>query len=433
MASTYSGNLAIELIGTGDQAGTWGATTNTNLGTALEQAITASSDVAFTSGGNSAIALTQSNAFQASRSARLNLTGTMTQPQYLYLPAINKFYVVNNSLSNTVIISNGANGAATGAIVSIPAGTSTLVYNDGTNIVSPISSLPSLSNVTISNVTINSGNANFTNVTVGNVTINGGTANLTNLTLQTALSLSSGGTGANTAPGAMTNLMGFTSTSTAGATTALSNTSSYYQIFTGTLNQNVTLPVASTINTGWTFHICNNSAGNLTINSSGGNTVISVVSGLTAMCTCISTSGTSETSWEAGFTDFATATGSGSVVLSSNATVVNPQINAYTEGITTGYVNTGSAFTLNIASSTIITANLSASCTFTMPSNAAGKSFILFLKTGAGTFTGTFTGVKFVGNTAPTITAVANRMDILTFAADGANWYGNYAQNYNPN
>jgi hypothetical protein len=199
------------------------------------------------------------------------------------------------------------------------------------------------------------------------------------------------------------------------------------------LNQNVTLPVASTINTGWTFHICNNSTGNLTINSSGGNTVISVVSGLTAMCTCISTSGTSETSWEAGFTDFATATGSGSVVLSSNATVVNPQINAYTEGITTGYVNTGSALTLNIANSTVITANLSASCTFTMPSNTAGKSFILFLKTGAGTFTGTFTGVKWVGNTAPTITATANRMDILTFAADGSNWYGNYAQNYNPN
>jgi hypothetical protein len=67
-----------------------------------------------------------------------------------------------------------------------------------------------------------------------------------------------------------------------------------------------------------------------------------------------------------------------------------------------------------------------------MPSNTAGKSFILFLKTGAGTNTATFTGVKFVGNTAPTITAVANRLDILTFAADGSNWYGNYAQGYVP-
>ena len=37
--STYSTNLGIELIGTGDQAGTWGTTTNTNLGTLVEQAI----------------------------------------------------------------------------------------------------------------------------------------------------------------------------------------------------------------------------------------------------------------------------------------------------------------------------------------------------------------------------------------------------------
>ena len=117
----------------------------------------------------------------------------------------------------------------------------------------------------------------------------------------------------------------------------------------------------------------------------------------------------------------------------NTSTINNPQVNAYTEGITNGYVNTGSTYTLNIANSTIITANLSATCTFTMPSNTAGKSFILFLKTGAGTNTATFTGVKWVGNTAPTITATASRMDILTFTADGTNWYGNYAQNFNPN
>jgi hypothetical protein len=46
MASTYSTNLKIELIGTGEQAGTWGNTTNTNLGTALEQAVVGKADVA---------------------------------------------------------------------------------------------------------------------------------------------------------------------------------------------------------------------------------------------------------------------------------------------------------------------------------------------------------------------------------------------------
>jgi hypothetical protein len=48
MASTYS-DLKIELIGTGEQVGTWGATTNTNLGTAIEEAITGSADVTFSS------------------------------------------------------------------------------------------------------------------------------------------------------------------------------------------------------------------------------------------------------------------------------------------------------------------------------------------------------------------------------------------------
>ena len=67
-----------------------------------------------------------------------------------------------------------------------------------------------------------------------------------------------------------------------------------------------------------------------------------------------------------------------------------------------------------------------------MPSSTSGKSFILLLKTGNGSFTGTFTGVKWAANSAPTITTTANNMDILTFIADGTNWYGNYAQGYVP-
>lgn len=420
MASTYSGNLAIELIGTGDQAGTWGATTNTNLGTALEQAITSTASVTFIAGGNTAIALAQTNAFQAARSYRLNLTGSVTAIQYLWVPAISKAYIVSNGLSNSIIVSNGSNGAGTGTTVTVPAGRSMIVYNDATNIVEIIN--------------------NISTLTVGNVTVTG-TANFSNVAFSNPISLTQGGTGANSAPAAMTNLMGFTSTATAGGTTTLSNVSSYYQIFTGTLNQTVVLPVVSTLATGWTFHICNNSTGSLSVQSSGSNTVITVPSQITAMCTCISTSGTTEASWEAGFTDFTTATGNGSVVLSTNAslsnvtisggTVGNTTINAYTEGVI-AVGNTGNAVTVNIANATIVTATLTANCTWTMPSNTAGKSFILLLKTGNGGFTSTFTSVKWVGNTAPTITTANNSMDILTFVADGANWYGNYAQGYIP-
>jgi hypothetical protein len=409
MASTYSGNLAIELIGTGEQAGTWGATTNTNLGTALEQAITGSSSVTFTAGSNSAIALTQTNAFQAARSARLAIAGSATAPQYLFVPAISKQYIISNGLSNSVIVSNGSNGAATGTTVTVPAGKSMIVFNNATNITEAV---------------------NYSNSFSANT-----------VTITTALPITSGGTGANIAAYAMANLMGFTNTATSGGTTTLSNVSSYYQLFTGTLNQTVVLPVANTVTTGWTFHICNNSTGNLTVNSSGGNTVISIPSQVTAMCTCILASGTTEASWESGLTDFSTSTGAGSVVLNnsanitnvviSTATISNATINAYTESVLV-YGSTSNAVTINIANSTIVTATLTANCTWTMPSNAAGKSFILLLKTGNGGFTSTFTGVKFPANTAPTITTANNSMDILSFIADGTNWYGNYAQGYIP-
>ena len=323
MASTYS-SLKIELIGTGDQAGTWGNTTNTNLGTALEEAITGSANVTFAS-SNAAIALADTNAAQTARNLRLNLVGTIANVQTLFIPAIEKQYLITNTLSNSVIISNGSNSAPTGTTFTLPAGRSTIVFNDGTNINDVITFVSSLSNVTI----------------------NGGTANALTLT---NVSITSG------------NINGVTSN-------------------------------ASTFS-------------NVTINGGTANALTS--------------------------TNVTITSGSANGVTISNSTLVSSQFNAYTEGITTGYVNTGSAFTLNIANSTIITANLSATCTFTMPSNTAGKSFILFLKTGAGTNTATFTGVKFVGNTAPTITAVANRLDILTFAADGSNWYGNYAQGYVP-
>ena len=167
MASTYSGNLAIELIGTGDQAGTWGATTNTNLGTALEQAITSTASVTFVAGGNSAIALTQTNAFQAARSYRLNFTGTATATQYLWVPAISKAYIVNNGLSNSIIISNGSNGAGTGTTVTIPSGSSMLVYNDGTNITQPITYINGL--VTSNTSVINASTITTSNLTTSNL------------------------------------------------------------------------------------------------------------------------------------------------------------------------------------------------------------------------------------------------------------------------
>jgi hypothetical protein len=140
MASTYS-DLKIELIGTGDQAGTWGVTTNTNLGTALEEAITGSADVTFSS-ADVTLTLTDTPNSQAGRNLRLNLTGTSGGARNLILGTdmqIDKLYLINNGLSDTVTVKN-----TTGTGIAVPAGKTMFVFNNGTNVVDAITYLTSL-------------------------------------------------------------------------------------------------------------------------------------------------------------------------------------------------------------------------------------------------------------------------------------------------
>lgn len=128
-------------------------------------------------------------------------------------------------------------------------------------------------------------------------------------------------------------------------------------------------------------------------------------------------------------------TGSGALVFGTSPTVNNPTITNYVESVVSiGTVSSTS--TLSLTNGTVQTATLTAStaCTFTMPTATAGKSFILLLKQAAATGNGTatFTGVKWNSLGAPTITATAGKMDILTFVSDGTNWYGSYTQGYTP-
>lgn len=120
--------------------------------------------------------------------------------------------------------------------------------------------------------------------------------------------------------------------------------------------------------------------------------------------------------------------------LDSDAAQANPTIKNYTESVVAiGTVS--SSHTLALTNGTVQTATLTAStaCTFTMPTATAGKSFVLMLKQAASTGNGTatFTSVKWPAGTAPTITATAGKMDILSFfCPDGTNWYGSAIQNY---
>ena len=119
----------------------------------------------------------------------------------------------------------------------------------------------------------------------------------------------------------------------------------------------------------------------------------------------------------------------------TNKTLTNPTVTNYVESVVAiGTVS--SSHTLALTSGTVQTATLTAStaCTFTMPTATAGKSFILLLKQAASTGNGTatFTSVKWGTAGAPTITATAGKMDILSFVSDGTNWYGSAAQGYTP-
>lgn len=155
--------------------------------------------------------------------------------------------------------------------------------------------------------------------------------------------------------------LNWASTATAAGTTVLTNQSAYFQFFTGTSTQTITLPVVSTLAEGWTYHITNNSTGNLTVNSSGGNLVITVIPGTTAMVTCILTTGTTAASWEAGYTDFSTITGTGSAVLATSPTITNLSLAAGTTALAPLDLASGTNLTVPIAGAveydgTIITA-----------------------------------------------------------------------------
>ena len=134
MASTYSPNLRIELIGNGEQSNTWGTTTNTNLGTLIEQAISGLVSVDVTAGD---VTLTSLNgASDQSRQMIIVATGTPGVTRTITTPAVNKVYIVyNNSNAALSFIASGGTG------VSLSAGAKKLVYCDGTNFVEAINSV----------------------------------------------------------------------------------------------------------------------------------------------------------------------------------------------------------------------------------------------------------------------------------------------------
>ena len=129
MASTYSPSLKIELIGNGDQSGVWGTTTNNNLGTLIEQAITGVQTITMTNAN-----YTLSNLNGVSDEARnmvLVVTGTNSGIHQIVAPLNQpKMYVIYNNTTGGYAITIGA---VSGTVVTIPNGVTAQVYTDGTN------------------------------------------------------------------------------------------------------------------------------------------------------------------------------------------------------------------------------------------------------------------------------------------------------------
>ena len=120
----------------------------------------------------------------------------------------------------------------------------------------------------------------------------------------------------------------------------------------------------------------------------------------------------------------------GSTVTSvGNATVANVTVTNYIE-TAPAITNSSTAVTLSLTSGTVLSYTLTGNCTFTMPTATSGTSFILkLIQDGTGSRTATFTGVKWPGGTAPTITTTASTgLDILSFVCINSVWYGTYAQ-----
>ena len=171
MPSTYSPSLKIELIANGEQAGTWGQTTNNNLGTLIEQAITGVGQLSITGD----YVLTSYNGLaDDARNAVLVFSGTLSAPANVIAPSVQKTYIItNNATANVTIKTSGGNG------VVVPPGLNSLIYCDGLNFYTAVNVNNVIGDLTVSgNETIGGSLTMGGNITLAN-TVTGTSGNLT--------------------------------------------------------------------------------------------------------------------------------------------------------------------------------------------------------------------------------------------------------------
>jgi hypothetical protein len=148
MASTYSTDLKLELMVTGENAGTWGTKTNTNLNL-LQQAVAGYQEVSIAGGAQTtALAMTDA-ALSNARNAVIKFTGTITGNQVVTIPdGIEKVYTIYNGTTGAFTV-QFKTVSGTGPTFSTTNKGALLVYSDGTNIVNVNSLLKTISLFTL--------------------------------------------------------------------------------------------------------------------------------------------------------------------------------------------------------------------------------------------------------------------------------------------
>jgi hypothetical protein len=148
MASSYSTDLKLELMVTGENAGTWGTKTNTNLNL-LQQAVAGYQEVSIAGGAQTTALAMSDAALSNARNAVIKLTGTITGNQIVTIPnGIEKVYTIYNGTTGAFTV-EFKTVSGTGPTFSTTNKGALLVYSDGTNVVNVNALLKTISLFTL--------------------------------------------------------------------------------------------------------------------------------------------------------------------------------------------------------------------------------------------------------------------------------------------